>query len=339
MNENRKALLGFISLLIIGGLILVLVPKKNTASFRRTKLLLDTYVTITVEAPPSEASRAVNEAFSRMKQVENKLNRYGPKSEIAQINRKAPKPVVVSHQTLEAVQLGLKYSKLTKGRFDITVGPLVSLFNFSHKKVPSEREVNKAKQLVGFHMVKIDRFHKAIALSKKGMILDLGGLAKGLAADEAYKVLARHKIKSGLIDTGSSTLAFSKDKGGRIWKIGIRHPRQDSILAVIKVRNNNISTSGDYQQYFIKSGKRYHHIINPKTGYPAKGFVSTTIISKKSAAETDILSTALFTMRPMEAKAFLQTLPFTEAVLVDQTGSVIVTDKKLVDLPKKISLR
>lgn len=335
MNENRKALFGLLGLIIIGSLMLIYLPKQNSAPYKKTRLLLDTYVSIQVDAPNNIAKEAANAAFARMSSLEKKLNRYDDNSEIAKINKRAPKPVVVSKDTFEAVKLGLYYSKLTGGKFDITVGPLVKLFNFTRKVVPTKSQIKEAKQLVGWRMIKLNSKKKTVSLAKSGMILDLGGLAKGLAADEAQKVLIEHGVKSGLIDTGSSTLAFSA-KSGRVWKIGLRHPRKDNILTVFKVRNGLLSTSGDYQQYFIKSGKRYHHIINPQTGYPAKGLVSVTIMSNKTAAESDILSTAVFAMGPREGFNFASKLDDTDVVLIDTKGKVRITDGITAELPLKI---
>lgn len=337
MSENRKALFGLLGLIIIGSLMLIYLPKSTSASFKQTRLLLDTYVTIIVDAPQKVAKPATDSAFKRMSQIEKKLNRYDERSEIARINKSAPKPVAVSADTYNAVKLALSYSKITGGKFDITVGPLVDLFNFAKKVVPTKAQVYKAKRLVDWRLVKMDDKLRTISLVKEGMVLDLGGMAKGIAADEANKVLIKHGVRNGLIDTGSSTLAFSS-KGGRVWKIGLRHPREDEILTVFKVQNRRLSTSGDYQQYFIKSGRRYHHIINPQTGYPAKGLVSVTIISSKTAAESDILSTAVFAMGPETGLRFVSKFTDTEAVLIDANGKVKVTDTKVAKLPAKINI-
>ena len=336
MNENRKALLGFIVLVIIGIVMLIFLPKKNPSLVRKTRLVLDTYVSISVESDQN-ADKAINAAFERMKQIEKKLNRYDPKSEVSKINRTAPNSVKVSDETYKAMELGLQYSKKTNGYFDITVGPLVNLFNFNKRVVPSKTQVNRVKQLVDWRDVKLNKTGRTVALAKKGMILDLGGLAKGFAADEAYKVLKRYKVRTVLIDTGSSTLAFSP-KGGRVWRVGLKHPRSDEMLGVFKVQKANLSTSGDYQQYFIKSGRRYHHIINPIIGYPAKGLVSVTINSKKTAAESDILSTAVFSLGPTKGLELIKSLSGTEAVLIDSAGKIRVTNSKLITLPAKINL-
>lgn len=316
---------------------LLYLPKSTSASYKQTRLVLDTYVTITVDGSGKIAKQATDSAFRRMSQIEKKLNRYDAKSEISKVNRYAPKPVVVSDDTFKAVKLGFSYSKITDGKFDITVGPLVDLFNFAKKVVPSKPQVDKAKQLVSWRMVKLDEKNQTISLAKKGMLIDLGGMAKGVAADEAYKVLIKHGLKSGLIDTGSSTLTFSANDG-RTWKVGLRHPRQDKILTVFKVRNRRLSTSGDYQQYFLKSGRRYHHIINPQTGYPAKGLVSVTIISDKTAAESDILSTAVFAMGPRTGFKFVSGFADTEVVIIDASGLIRTTDKKFAKLPTKINI-
>jgi len=343
MKENRKALLGFIGLVIIGLMLVFLSP--NTAVFRgevkthkRTKLLLDTYVTIKVRASKNKAKIATDAAFSRMAQIEDRLNRYDEKSEISKINRSAPKPVALSEDTFKAVKLSLKYAKVTDSNFDVTIGPLVLLFDYNKKVVPSKGKIREAKKLVDWRNVVLNEERKTVALNKKGMILDLGGMAKGFAADEAYKVLVKKGIKEGLIDTGSSTYTFNLKKESRLFKVGLKHPRKDKILTVFKVRNKRLSTSGDYQRYFVKSGKRYHHIINPRTGYPAKGLMSVTIISDKSAAETDILSTAIFSMGPDEGIKLARKLKGVEGLLIDSDGAVKSTSK-ISGLPSRIRLK
>ncbi len=338
MNENRKALIAVIGLIIIGGLMLVFLPQKDAEPYRKTRLVLDTYVTIAADADEPAAKKAVKMAFERMKEIDDKLNRYSPKSEISKVNREAPKPVKVSSDTLKSVKMGLYYSKISKGSFDITVGPLVSLFDFNKKIVPVRKEVKKAKELVDYRFVKIDEKKSTIALSKKGMILDVGAIAKGLAADEAFKVLKKQGVKGGLIDTGSSALAFSS-KEGRKWRVGLRHPRQEEVLTVFDVRNKNISTSGDYQQFFVKNGRRYHHIIDPLTGYPAGGLASVTVISEKSAAQSDIISTAVFAMGKERGLDFVKSLKSTDVVMITTGGRVITTKNVPSKIAKQIKLR
>jgi len=338
MNENRKALIGFLVLAIIGILMFLYLPKKNPG-YRQSRLLLDTYVSIMVNAPREKAQPAVKAAFDRMSQIEKKLNRYDTKSEITRINKAAPRPAAVSDDTFRAVKLSLDYARLTEGKFDITVGPVVSLLNFNKRKVPPKSKIMKAKRLVDWRLVELDNRRKSVALAKKGMRLDMGGVAKGFAADEAYKVLRKFGIKKGLIDTGSSTLTFNPENTSRKWRIGIRHPRQDSILSVFEVSNRNVSTSGDYQQYFIKSGRRYHHIIDPQTGRPAKGLISVTIVTERTAAESDILSTAVFALGPEAGFKLVKSLKDTEAVLIDSRGRVKITDKKMAKLPAKIDIK
>ncbi len=338
MDDKRKALIGFIFLVVVG-LSMLFWSKQSIKTIKKTSLILDTYVSITVEAPEAQGNDAILAAFKKMRQIEKKLNRYDPQSEISEINKNASRPVKVSAETLEATKLGLKYAKLSEGRFDITVGPLVKLFDFNKRIVPRPSQVREAKKKVGYKNVVIDEKNSTVSLKKKGMTLDLGGLSKGLAADEALKVLKKHHVKAALIDTGSSTLAFDGNKKhGRVWKVGLRHPRKDEIISVFKVRNYSLSTSGDYQQYFVKSGRRYHHIIDPNTGYPAKGLVSVTVISKKTAAESDILSTAIFAMGPQKGYEFAKKLKNTETVLIDTAGRVLTANKRVSALPKRINL-
>jgi thiamine biosynthesis lipoprotein len=300
--EKIKALLATVIVLSIG-VALLIFSRSSAPSVTGKKILMDTYVTITVYAPEKEAKKAIDDAFSAMSGVEKKLSRFNTSSEISKINKNPGKPVKVSPFTYQALKLAKKYNSLSSGYYDITVGRVVSLWDFNKQKVPDPENLKRAVESVKPNELHLYKDNK-VQISK-GMMLDLGSLLKGEAVDAAQKKLEQAGITKALITTGSSTTLIGEKTNDEKWMVGIQHPRKaNEMLGVVEGSNITISTSGDYQQYFYKNGKRYNHIINPKTGYPQDSFMSVTIISPGSAAAADILSTAIFAMGPEKGLAF-----------------------------------
>ncbi|MDO8886086.1 FAD:protein FMN transferase, partial [Candidatus Oleimmundimicrobium sp.] len=264
--------------------------------------LMDTYVTIKAYGKSkNKVERAVNKAIAEIKRIDNIMNFYNENSEISNINKRAGEsPVKISDDMVQTISLSLAYAEKTGGAFDPTIGALTGLWNFGKEKIPSELEMEKGLPLVDYHLVELDKKQETIAFLKEGTKLDFGGVAKGYAVDRAMDILKKEEITAALITTGSTTKVFGFKPKNNLWKIGIQHPRpsetEKNIMGVISTTDKSISTSGDYQQYFIKNKIRYHHILNPKTGMPAQGYISVTVITDLSAAEADILSTAIFVM-------------------------------------------
>ena len=172
--------------------------------------------------------------------------------------------------------------------------------------------------LVNYRSIILDKKDQTVKFKRKGMAINLGGVAKGYALDRAIKVLKERKVKEALINAGGDI----KIMGKRDWKIGLQHPRkEDEVLAVIKLKDQAIATSGDYQRYFIKKGKRYHHIINPETGYPANKCMSVTIIGP-NAIQTDILATGVFILGPEKGMELIEILENVEGIIVDVQGKI-----------------
>jgi len=324
--ENKKPLIGLAVIIFIG---IVLAwwsqSKPRIHEVKQEKILLDTYVSITAfDTDKSKAAKAIKEAFSEISKVDSKLNRYSPRSEISKINKvAAQKPVRVSEDTFKVLGLAEKYHKITAGAFDITVGPLVSLWDFNKKKVPKQSEITAKLKLVSFRNIKLDKNNRTVRLLKEKVVLDLGAVAKGYAADKAYQSLRKSGIKSALINTGSTTIILGKKETGP-FRIGIVHPRKrDEIIGLLALKNQSLSTSGDYQQYFVKSGRRYNHIIDPKTGRPATSLMAVTIITNKSCAEADILSTAFFVLGKKKGYGLINKLKNTSAIAVTGKGNIL----------------
>jgi thiamine biosynthesis lipoprotein len=292
-------------------------------------ILMDTLVTIHVVADSEEtADRAMAKAFEEIGKLDTLLNFFSDKSELASINRNAGiSGVRVSPETLEVIEKAVYASEKSGGAFDVTIGPEISLWNFFAKKKPDDTTVRERLGLVNYKLIALDREKSTVGLKKKGMLMDLGAIAKGYGVDGAVEALKRQGIKSGLVAVAGDIKAFGLKQDGKPWRVGIRNPRQkgkdDEILATIEIRDMAISTSGDYERFFIIEGMRFHHILDPGTGYPARGCQSVSIMAKDGVS-ADSFSTAVFVLGPEKGMALLQQLGF-EGLIVDNQGKIHVT--------------
>lgn len=265
---------------------------------QKTESIMGTEVTITVvAASESDAGAAVDAGMAEIRRFDRMMSLYKNDSEITKVNMAAGKaPVKVSPEMIEVVEAANRVSRLTDGAFDITVGPLVVLWQMRLKegRAPAEKEIENIKPLVNYRNIVIDRKASTLFLKKKNMIMDLGGAAKGYAADKTAELLARRGIRNGIIAIAGDIRVMGLRPDGSPWHIGVQHPREkDKTLTVLKLSDKSISTSGDYERFQIVGKKRYHHIIDPRTGKPSEGMISVTLIGD-SGSLVDPLTTALF---------------------------------------------
>lgn len=191
--------------------------------------------------------------------------------------------VSLGEDTLYVLDKAKQYSEISKGAFDVTIGPLVKSWGVftDNPKVPSKTEIDDLLNLVNYKDINIDFENSKAMLAKQGQIVDLGGIAKGFAADEAVEIYKKHGVKSAMISLGGNILTLGAKPDGRPWNVGIRNPRgkDSSYIGIVSVKDKAVVSSGDYERFFKKDGVRYHHILDPKTGYPANtGLIGTTII-------------------------------------------------------------
>ncbi|MCK4822143.1 FAD:protein FMN transferase [bacterium] len=286
-------------------------------SVNESSLLMGTVAEITVQhKDPTVARKVIQHAFDEGKRIENLLSIYKKESEISMVNLKAGlEEVKVSEDSLYVIEKALYYSELSDGVFDITVGPLIELWGFRNgeKKVPDKTEIEKILALVNYKNLSINREKSTVKLEKPGMQIDLGGIAKGYAVDSMIGVLKRGGIKEAIVNAGGDIYALGNPAGKSRWHIGIRNPRNHSgIEDVIELKNSAIVTSGDYEKFFFEGGKRYSHIIDPRTGVPASAIRSVTVTAP-TATEADALATALFVLGEEEGKKLIKQLENVEA--------------------------
>jgi len=308
--------------------------------FKKTMPLMDTIVSITVIADSKDrAEKAIEKTFAEIGRFGDLINFYDDKSELAEINRKAGiHSVKVSTETLDVIEKAVYTAEKSGGTFDPTIGPIVKLWDFLNKKKPTEIEIKHALPLVNYKDILIDRANATIFLRRKGMMIDLGGIAKGYAADLAVEALKKEGIRSGLVSIAGDIRTFGMKPDKSPWTIGIKNPRQtaekDEIIAKIRLSDNAISTAGDYERFFLLDGRRYHHLLDPKTGYPPELCRSVSVIAGKGVI-TDGFDNAVFILGPEKGMKLAKEMGI-DAMIIDSSGTIHMTDaiKEKITLEK-----
>jgi len=306
-------------------------PYKNFEAepYENTDFAMGTVINQRIYADNAEEiSRKVME---RIRQIEDDMTINKPGGEINRLNDSAGTDFVkVSEDTLYVLEKAKKFSEISNGAFDVTIGPLVKEWGISTDKpaVPSMERLQNLMSLVNYRDITIDREESKAKLEKKGQLIDLGGIAKGFAADEAIEIYREHNIRSAFINIGGNIALLGGKPDGSPWKVGIRNPRgpEGSYIGIISAKDKAIVSSGDYQRYFIKDGTKYHHIIDPKTGYPAdSGLIGTTIIADLSV-DADALSTATFVLGLEKGMELIEKIEGVEAVFITKDKKVYATE-------------
>lgn len=274
-----------------------------------------------------EALQAVHKEAVRL---EEQLSCFIPDSEISRINNVAGKSYAkISRETYDLLAQAVDYSRCSSRLFDITIGPLVRVWRSYRNTLrpPDASLMKEAMSLVNYQEISFEPKDISASLMRNGQSIDLGGIGKGYAGDKFIEVFRSFDIDSAYTNIGGNVVTVGSRPDGTPWRIGIQHPRsENSLIGMVSVIDKAVVTSGDYQRYFIgKDGIRYHHIIDPTTGYPAKaGLLSTTIVSDNSM-RADALSTILFIAGIDRGLAILKQFPGTEAIFIDYDLKVYIT--------------
>lgn len=288
---------------------------------------MGTPVEVTVsQAEPARANEAVETAFREVERVDVLMSHYRPDSEVSRITRYAgQKEIHVSPQTLAVIDRALEFSRVSAGAFDVTIGPAFRTWNFRDGKIPDDLTRKESLKRVDYRKVLVDRGKSSVFLQDRGMELDLGAIAKGYAVDLACAALLKRGIENFLVKAGGEIKTHGEKARGVPWVIGIQHPRLPSeFVAKLRVRNGAISTSGDYERFFLKEGRRYHHILNASTGMPAEECQSVTIMAPESM-DGDALSTTVFVLGPEKGLALIEKMPNVHAIIVNRRGIVLIS--------------
>ena len=290
----------------------------------RSRILMGTVVEITAWGEGrGKTEAAVTAAFDEMARIERLM---GPGEESDPFRLSQPVPELdVSPETARVIALGLKVGEASAGAFDMTLGRLKTLWGIESEtpRVPHPEEIAAALAGTGPGALRLEE--SRVVKADPETVVDLGGIVKGYAVDRALKVLKEGGVSAASVNAGGD-ISLLGDRLGRPWRIGIRHPRDPAgLLVTLELQDEAVVTSGDYERFFEKGGERFHHLFDPRTGYPARGSQSATVVAG-DALLADALSTAVFVLGPREGIALLERTPEAEGIIVGPDGTVFVTE-------------
>lgn len=290
-----------------------------------------------------KAAKAAQAVFKEFDRIDSSMTSWGTASAVARINDAAGKKAIkVDAEVFRLIEKSIAVSRKSGGAFDVSVGAFRGLWKFDQDRdgsVPSDTDIAAKKKLVNYKWIQLNRKSKTVKLKKAGMRITLGGIAKGYAVDRGVKILNDLGFADFILQAGGD-LYVSGKRGPRNWVVGIRDPRgsRNATFAVAPIKDRTFSTSGDYERAVVKDGKRYHHILDPKSGQPATASRSVTVMAK-DALTADAWSTSLFIMGHEKGMKLVEKTPGLDAVFVDQDNKVHISSglEDLVRLQKKPS--
>lgn len=304
-------------------------PAENKA-YEADTFAMGTVITQKVYGPNGQA--AADEAVTKIEQLDKLLTFNDAQGDVYKLNQNAGiKGTQLNPETIRIVEKAQQVSALSGGAFDITVGPLVKAWGIGTdaQHIPSQQELDKLLPLVNYQDVKID--NDIVTIRRPGQMVDLGGIAKGYAGDAVLEIYKNHDIDSAFINLGGNVVTLGNRPDGGPWRVGIRNPRpagtepgQD--LGVVKVTDKAVVTAGDDQRFFVENGQRYHHILNPATGYPARSDLMSVTLIADSSLDADALDTAIFVLGMNRGEEIIRQWGGVEAVFVTNDKKVHVTE-------------
>lgn len=299
-------------------------------SVSQTEFSLDTVNTFTFYGTKDET--LLKKPIARLRALDKKVDAYDTDSEVSQINQNAGiRPVKVSRFTYNVIAESLRYSKASDGLFDVTSGPLIDLWQIDNPKTkspPSDTAINAAKAKIDYHHIVLNKEKQTVYLTQKGMALNLGAIAKGAIGSNIKKVCSQEGVTHGLLNLGGSVVLIGGKTDREGFSIGITDPHHPnkSRIGTLTLKNTAVETSGDYERYFKDaSGKKYHHILDPKTGYPADTDLHQVTVVAQDATACDALSTMFFLMGSEKSRAYLKSHPKIAAIFVTKDNRVLVS--------------
>jgi thiamine biosynthesis lipoprotein len=321
------------------GLFLALLISSNLFAqqvFKKKKSLLGSPFEITVVATDSvQANQFVNMAFDEVTRIEHLISDWIPTTQISKVNQQAGIAAVkVDLEVFELVERALKISKLTDGAFDISYASMDKIWKFdgSMKTMPTEEAINKSVAKVGYEHILLDANNTTIFLEKEGMKLGLGGIGQGYIADKIKVLLQKNGCTSGLVNVSGDINTWGKQPNGADWSVGIVNPmNKNKVFATFPLYDSAVETSGSYEKYVTFNGKRYSHIIDPRTGYPATGIVSVSVFAKQTEL-ADALATGIFVLGVEVGLDLVNQLKGIGCIIVDEKGAIHAS--KNIDIKK-----
>lgn len=276
---------------------------------------------------PEQGRAALAAAMDELRRIDRHFSPYKPDSELSQLNRAAPQasaeqPLKISAELADLLHRSKHYGDLTQGAFDVTFGSVGRLYDYRSGKQPDEATRRALAEAIDYRRIHLDREVRTVWYGHPKLYVDLGGIAKGYGVDRAIGLLRERGIKHASISAGGDTRLIG-DHRGRPWRVGIKNPRApEEVAIVLPLSDEAISTSGDYERYFVdETGERIHHILNPRTGGSARGIISATVLGPE-AIDTDALSTSVFVLGLEAGLALINRQPEFEAIVIADDGRV-----------------
>lgn len=327
-QDNYRLILSLIIALILAGSLYYRhkAPRNKTEEYPITRFYMDTYVEVNIISDdPNKAMEAREAAFSIFKDLEKEFNLFNKESLLNKVNGQSEQTIEDKH-FINLLNLGLDYSRKTDGTFDMTMGAVRMLYPIGKENpIPPEREaIKKALSVSGYKKI---TFTDKKLEKPRDLIIDTGGILKGYAVDLAIARIKELGITDALVNGGGNIRVMGKNVKGEAWKIGVQNPRvSGEIIGVLPLDNEAVATSGDYQRYFFHKNVRYHHIIDPVTGEPARKAISATVICP-DAVTADAYSTAVFVMGKKKGLEFLNREKL-QGIIIDEQGAVMTEGLK-----------
>ncbi|WKY46733.1 FAD:protein FMN transferase [Eubacteriaceae bacterium ES3] len=327
---KNKALAIIATVIILLVITIGLYQNRTVETVTKSGFLLDTFVSITLFGQTDET--LLQEPFDRIKELNDVLTAFEEGSDCQEIKENAGvAPVVVSDETIAIIKESLQFSLLSDGKFDVTIGPLVDLWGIESPEVkepPTAEEVEAAKSLVDYQKLFLNETDKTVYLEEAGMAVNFGAIAKGYIADEIMGMLRNEGVQHALIDLGGNILVMGGKTDSQPFGIGVEDPLNpgQGYIGVISISDGSVVTSGNYQRYFTdSSGVRYHHILDPDTGYPAdSGVIQVSVIAEKSI-DADALSTTLFLLGTKQGLELVEGLDQVEAIFITDDHQIVMS--------------
>jgi len=303
---------------------------------KRKVSLLGSPFEITVVAKDTiQANQYEDQAIAEVKRIENLISDWIPTTPVSQINQAAgKKAVTVPLELIELIERSIKISKLTDGAFDISYASMDRIWKFdgSMKEMPSPEAIHQSVAKVGYQKIIIDKENQTVMLKDVGMKLGLGGIGQGYIADKIKALLQSNGCVAGLVNVSGDISTWGKQPNGEQWKVGIKNPmNKNKIFATFPLEDTAVETSGSYEKYVTFNGKRYSHIIDTRTGYPATGLISVSVFAKTTEL-ADALATGVFVLGKDAGMNLVNQLPGISCIMVDEDGKV--STSKNIDLKK-----
>ena len=297
----------------------------------KTAFLMGTIVKITIFDDVKEVDPIFQKALDRISEIEDRMtiNEDNEKSEITHLNNEAGKEYTkISPDTFYVLEKGKHYSEISNGKYDITIGPLVKLWNIGSEdaRLPGEIEIKNTLPLVNYKDLVLDKENLSAKLNVPGMMVDLGSIAKGYAADETAKILKESGIKHAIVNLGGNIVVLNTRPDATDWRLGLQDPLQPrgEYMGIVMLNDQTLVTSGTYERYFELEGKRYHHILNPEMGYPEENSILSVSIITKDSIDADGLSTTSFLLGLEEGMQLIEDYLIRKQSLLHLTRRFII---------------